>query len=596
MIITLRNLCKRIRALDNWRLKTKLYVLFVFCVLIPVIATNLLFYQSIKGSIEQKEYTNSNQSLQRIKFNLRNNIDNSLYVSNFLYTDEILNRFMDSVYHNEEDYYQAYYNMLSNNNIFRYYYSYQNVNQITFYVDNETIVNGGNFIKLDDTIRKTEWYQALTNTKDHIMIYSYFDKQQAQMSQSQGGRKVSIIRKFDYFGDNQVEKILKVDLDYNFINKSLRNESMDGKMYVVANDKVIFSNDQKINNNQKSFYSIANCDIFPVQRTEVISMVSEDWKIIVSMERLNILSEVLNSKVNFVIMIVLNLLLPTMLIWMISRSLITRVEMISKHLDKVKQEKFEVIVCPEGKDEIGNLIRSYNMMVTKIKDLILIVYKDQVEKQALELSKKQAELKALQSQVNPHFMFNTLETIRMRSLIKNEIETSEIIKKLSLLLRKTINWGDDLISIREEIKFVESYLNIQQYRFGDKLQYEIQVLDEQLLDLQIPKLTILTFVENACIHGIESTSQDGSVTVKFDVMNKHLYMTIQDTGAGMDERKLEYIRNIMRNPSIDRMSELDSIGMLNAYIRLRIYFDERVNIRISSEMGKGTVIEIRVPL
>jgi len=592
----LRVLCKRIHILDNWNLKTKLFVLFIFCVLVPVIATNLLFYQSLKGSIEEKEYNNLNQSMQRVKFNFRNSIDNSLYVSNFLYTDEILNRFMNSVYRDEEDYYQAYNNMLSNNNIVRYYYNYQQVNQITFYVDNETMVNGGNFIKLDDTIRKTEWYQALMNTTDNIMIYYYFDEQQAEITQSQGGRQVSIIRKFDYFGDNQVEKILKVDLDYNFINKSLTNEIMNGKLYVVSNDKVIFSNDSQINNDRKSFYEIADCEIFPVRKDEPISVVSEDWQIISSTEKLDILSEALNSNVNYVMLIVLNLLLPTVLIWLISRSLRNRVEIISRHLDQVKQEQFDLIICHEGKDEIGNLIRSYNLMVTKIKDLIEIVFKGQVEKQALELSKKQTELKALQSQVNPHFMFNTLETIRMRSLIKNEIETSEIIKELSLLLRKTINWGDDLISIREEIKFVESYLNIQRYRFGDKLQYEFQVADNKILDFQVPKLTILTFVENACVHGIENTADDGSVIVKFETMNDHLYLTIQDSGAGMEESKLTYIRNLLLNPSIDSMSEVNSIGMLNAYIRLQMYFDERVNIRIASEKNKGTTIEIMLPL
>ncbi|PWW34669.1 MULTISPECIES: sensor histidine kinase [Paenibacillus] len=591
-----KQFCKRKHFLDDWSLKTKLYILFIFCVLVPVLATNTVFYQSIKGNIEEKEHNRFNEMQQRIRFNLRNSIDNSLYVSNFLYTDVTLNRFMESRYRDDEDYYLAYYDMLSNNNLVRYYYSYQQVNQVTFYVGNDTFVNGGNFIKLDDAVRASEWYQALMNTSDHIMIYSYFDKQQAEMSQSQGGRKVSIIRRLDYFGEQQVEKVLKVDLDYAFINKSLKNEGTNGNVYVVSDDKVIFSNDSKMNKTRQPFHLLANSPISPVQSTESLPVVSENWQIIISADKLDFLSEVIDSKLNVTVLMILNLLMPTLLIWMISRSLVTRIDRISKHLDQVKHEQFEVISGPAGKDEIGSLTHSYNMMVIKIRNLIEIVFKGQVERQALELSRKQAELKALQSQVNPHFMFNTLETIRMRSLIKDELETSDIIHKLALLLRQTINWGDDLITIAEEIKFVESYLNIQQYRFGEKLQFAIKFSDASIPDIMIPKLTVLTFVENACIHGIESTSSDGIVEVLFEIRSEQLSITIRDTGVGIDPDKLALLRAMMRDPNIDRMSELSSIGMMNAYIRLRMYFDDCVQMDIFSEKGKGTTVAIHIPL
>jgi two-component system sensor histidine kinase YesM len=600
-----KSLCKRIQGIgsihqihfqDDWSLKTKLYLLFIFCVLIPVLATNAVFYQSIKGQIEAKEQSRINEMQQRIRFNLRNSLDNSLYVSNFLYTDATLNRFMESTYRNQEDYYLAYYDMLSGNNLVRYYYSYQQVNQVTFYVDNETFVNGGNFIKLNDEIRNSEWYQALMNTDDHMMIYSYFDKQQAEMSQSQGGRKVSIIRKLNYFGKQQVEKVLKVDLDYAFINKSLKNEGSGGKIYIVSNDRIIFSNDTRMNEARKPFNLMSSIGMDAEQSIESIPIVSEDWQIILRGEKLDFLSEIMDSRFNLMLLIILNLLVPTLLIWLISRSLVHRVDRIAKHLDQVKHEKFEVISGPIGKDEIGSLTHSYNMMVLKIKNLIEIVFKGQVERQTLELSKKQAELKALQSQVNPHFMFNTLETIRMRSLIKEEHETSDIIQKLALLMRQTINWGNDLVTIQDEITFVESYLVIQQYRFGEKLQFVIDVAEADILKMRIPKLTVLTFVENACIHGIEGSMNDGVVEVSFHKQNDQLHIIIRDTGVGMEEDKLVLLRNLMLDPSLERLSELSSIGFMNAYIRLRMYFDDSIQVNITSERYKGTTIMIQVPL
>ncbi|MBP1903857.1 two-component system sensor histidine kinase YesM [Paenibacillus turicensis] len=601
----LKSICKRIQRIgqihhihfqDDWSLKTKLYLLFIFCVLIPVLATNAVFYQSIKGQIEAKEQSRINEMQQRIRFNLRNSLDNSLYVSNFLYTDATLNRFMESTYRNQEDYYLAYYDMLGGNNLVRYYYSYQQVNQVTFYVDNETFVNGGNFIKLNDEIRNSEWYQALMNSDNHMMIYSYFDKQQAEMSQSQGGRKVSIIRKLNYFGKQKVEKVLKVDLDYAFINKSLKNEGAGGKIYIVSNDRIIFSNDTRMNEARKPYNFMSSIGMDTEQSIESMPIVSEDWQIILRGEKLDFLSEIMDSKFNLMLLIILNLLVPTLLIWLISRSLVHRVDRIAKHLDQVKQEKFEVITGPVGKDEIGSLTHSYNMMVLKIKNLIEIVFKGQVERQALELSKKQAELKALQSQVNPHFMFNTLETIRMRSLIKEEHETSDIIQKLALLMRQTINWGNDLVTIQDEITFVESYLVIQQYRFGEKLQFVIDVAETDILKMKIPKLTVLTFVENACIHGIEGSMNDGVVEVSFHKQNDQLHIMIRDTGVGMEEDKLVLLRNLMLDPSLERLSELSSIGFMNAYIRLRMYFDDSIQVNITSERYKGTTIMIQIPL
>lgn len=434
------------------------------------------------------------------------------------------------------------------------------------------------------------------NTDDQMMIYSYFDKQQAEMSQSQGGRKVSIIRKLNYFGKQQVEKVLKVDLDYAFINKSFKNEGAGGKIYIVSDDRIIFSNDAQMNQARKPFNRMSSMEQDASQSTESIPVVSENWQIIVRGEKLDFLTEMIDSRANLLLLIILNLLVPTLLIWLISRSLVNRVGRIARHLDQVKQEKFEVITEPAGKDEIGSLTHSYNMMVVKIRNLIEIVFKGQVERQALELSKKQAELKALQSQVNPHFMFNTLETIRMRSLIKDEHETSDIIQKLALLLRQTINWGNDLVTVQDEIRFVESYLVIQQYRFGEKLQFVIDAADEDILEMRIPKLTVLTFVENACIHGIESGSSDGVVEVSFQKQQEQLHIVIRDTGVGMNEDKLSMLRNMMLDPSLERLSELSSIGVMNAFIRLRMYFDERVQVHIVSERYKGTTIRIEIPL
>jgi two-component system sensor histidine kinase YesM len=263
-------------------------------------------------------------------------------------------------------------------------------------------------------------------------------------------------------------------------------------------------------------------------------------------------------------------------------------------MGKVENEQFELIKIKEGEDEIGKLITRYNMMVTKIKELIEVVFKGQAEKQALELAKKNAELKALQSQVNPHFLFNTLESIRMRSLIKNELETAEIIGGLAVLFRKTMTWGDDYITVEEEMEFVEKYMDIQNYRFGDKIRYYHYVMDECKKCL-VPKLSISTFIENACVHGIETRDKEGVISVTVTKKEEYLLIEISDNGKGIDDNRLNELKNMIEGADSSMLHNTKSTGILNAYLRLKMYSNSDILFDIDSKPDSGTDILIGLP-
>ena len=161
--------------------------------------------------------------------------------------------------------------------------------------------------------------------------------------------------------------------------------------------------------------------------------------------------------------------------------------------------------CEDGKDEISSMIRNYNRMVERTNGLIETVYKNKIREQEILVGRKNAELLALHSQINPHFLFNVLESIRMHSILKKENETADMVSKLAVMQRQYVEWGNDSVSIFQEIEFVKAYLALQKYRFGERLNYDIEV-DRECENFKIPKITIVTFVENACVHGIESKS------------------------------------------------------------------------------------------
>mgnify|MGYP001031223091 FL=1 len=320
----------------------------------------------------------------------------------------------------------------------------------------------------------------------------------------------------------------------------------------------------------------------------------QDWEILIMAKDIPFWSVLTNNK--WIIAIVLfNIILPTILIYFVGKSISKRLLLITSYMGKVEKEQFELIKINEGEDEIGKLIRRYNMMVLRIKELIEVVFKGNAEKQSLELAKKNSELKALQSQVNPHFLFNTLESIRMRSLIKGEDETADIIGELAILFRKTMSWGEDYITVEEEMAFVDNYMHIQKYRYGDKIKYYHYVMDE-CKDCKIPKLSISTFVENACIHGIETSEKEGVISVTVTKNVDKLLIEISDNGKGIREQRLSELKSMITDADSSMLSEYDSTGILNSFLRLKMYSDGNIKFDIDSKYDKGTDITIELPL
>ncbi|MBH1942232.1 histidine kinase [Mobilitalea sibirica] len=544
----------------------------------------------MNSSYKKENENHLTNTMERVEYNLNKIIEASIKFTYNLYTDSLLDEFLNKKYDNYLEYYYDYRRMLTNNN-FSYNYNYGMLYKIMIYADNNTLINGANIGTLD-TIITTQWYQAFEESGKEILLYTYYDEGKRFIPGSGSSRTISIIRSMDHFGLG-IKKLLKIDLDYNLMQREVLNEKIDGVIYVRNPEYILFSNLPGAGSTRD--YIPANTvkeDNVTMKTTFTAG--TQEWEILIFAEDTAFWPMFLKSKGLF-FLVLFNILFPSVLIYFVGRSISKRLSVVMKYMGKVKKEKFEVIDIKEGKDEIGNLIRSYNLMVIKIKDLIEVVFKGNAEKQALELSKKQAELKAVQSQVNPHFLFNTLETIRMRSLLKNETETADIIGELAVLFRKSMNWGSDFVTIEEEMTFAEKYINIQKYRFGDKIKY-FQYIKEECKKYLVPKLSIVTFIENACIHGIEASITEGVISVTITNNGDFMFIEISDNGIGFEKQKLESIRKMISNADIKMLNESKSTGILNAFLRLKMYCDDNILFDIDSVTQNGTDIMIQIPL
>ena len=245
------------------------------------------------------------------------------------------------------------------------------------------------------------------------------------------------------------------------------------------------------------------------------------------------------------------------------------------------------------------LMRSYNHMAERMNELIQTVYKDRLKEQEMDIARQTAELLALHSQINPHFLFNALESIRMHSILKKEYETADMVEKLALMQRQNVEWSSDSVTVEEELRFAQAYLELQKYRFGERLSYRMEA-EEECRMLRIPKLSLVTFVENACVHGIEKKTSPGWIFVRITCRQEEegrvLCMEIEDTGAGMPQEELSEMQARMNHASIERLREKERVGILNACIRLKMATGDRVAFEMESEEGVGTIVTIRVPM
>ncbi|HEY5563380.1 MAG TPA: sensor histidine kinase [Clostridiaceae bacterium] len=233
-------------------------------------------------------------------------------------------------------------------------------------------------------------------------------------------------------------------------------------------------------------------------------------------------------------------------------------------------------------DEIGILGNQYNEMLDSISNLIEKVYK-------LQLKEKEAELKALQAQINPHFLYNTLDTIFWRAEMAKEKEISEMVYALSKLFRLTLNNGEETTYVKDEKEFIEYYLLLQKSRYKDKLTYKIDI-EERILNYTIPKLILQPFVENAILYGTENDLRQSCITIKGYLEDKKINFSIEDNGMGISQEKIKDLLNMNSKAAIKKGYAINNINQ-----RLNLYYDKNYKLDIYSEIGKGTIVKIVIP-
>lgn len=572
--------------MNNIKLSRKLTLLYICCVLLPLVVTDsIVLYIVMNDQYTKQQHAMENEA-NAIQYSLTNSIDYAAATAKQIYMNEYIERYLNHKYADTLAYVEAYQDFVKTT-LFKGGAGMDN-SIITMYADNSTIVNGGEFSQMS-VIENTKWYQTFKDSGRNELLYFYYDNEKNPVVEPK--RKIMFLKQLNFFSGNRCDKFLKIELDYSNMVRGLVKLGYEFPVYVCQEDRVLLANDghSSINQNFEQFvleHKVGVC--------KEISLYGSELQIYILEPEADVLKNIWDNIPLIALLILTNAILPLKLMRELNRSLTVRIKQLSQVFDKVEDEELSQIDEIVGNDEIGRLMENYNRMAERTNDLIQTVYKDRIREQEMDIARQSAELLALHSQINPHFLFNALESIRMHCILRNEPEIAKMVEKLAIMERQNVDWATDTVEIGKEMEFVEAYLGLQKYRFGDRLSYELDV-DEVCENISIPKLTVVTFVENACIHGIENKMTQGWIFVRIYIEKKELCIEIEDTGSGMGEDEHQRLLDMMQNASIDRLKEKGRVGIINACLRLKMMTENRVKFALESEKGVGTIVQIRIP-
>jgi len=262
---------------------------------------------------------------------------------------------------------------------------------------------------------------------------------------------------------------------------------------------------------------------------------------------------------------------------------VIQVEDIQKGTNQVSNGNMEVRIEEKTKQgELKDISHSINQMLDSINRNIEDIYN-------LEIKQKDANIRALQSQIDPHFLYNTLEYIRMYAVSEGADELSNVVYVFGSLLRISIT-QEKVVTIRHELEFCEKYAYLYQMRYRDRIAYGFQI-EKELGEISIPKFSIQPLVENFFIHGIDHTRKNNTISVKVSKQDGYTCILIKDNGTGVHEDKLKKINELLKTPSSENQLE-SSIGIHNVNARLRSFFGDTYSMRLKTNPLGGLTIEI----
>ncbi|MBN1776972.1 MAG: histidine kinase [Clostridiales bacterium] len=571
------------RRINDLPIRSKFILLYILGVLLPICVLLIYVLTNVTAEIRMREMRNAEQSLSRVYSAMEGQYNAAVSLSNAISSDNQIEALLDHEYDSPVNYYRMYY-MELRPILNRYSMAYnQQVTTLTIYSDNFTMFNGGYCLYITPQVQQEEWFPSEIPSATQLAVY--LRKQVGQSSILQ-----LCVTRMLHTG-SPFTQILKIDLNMEPINTLIKEELAYLSVYLVAPDGTAVCYPGSL---QDSY--ITDRSIHPPDNTDLSISFGElpgmrGWTLLANINAENMQRRIRDAIVIGLLLGIVCSLFAGAIAIIFSRSIALRSQRLLRHMDSMTAEHFSPISRDPGRDEIGELTTHFNDMGERLHQLIDDLYVLQLRQKNMELENVRAELKYLRAQIDPHFLFNTLNALLVLSVRNGHTEEAAILRALSKILRRMVDTSHDVVPLSEEMEFVRMVLTIEQFRFHGKLKYHFDVTPEAQART-VPVMSVQGLVENACKHGVQNLNEQGFISVLACVeKDGSLVVEVTDNGVGLNPTRIRELMRQIQSPEDMR----DSVGLQNIYRRLHLYYGDAVALELKSAKDRGMIAVMRIP-
>lgn len=585
-------------------LRKKLIFSFILCLLLPATIILVVSNQLTKGMIKDKAVEDGMSTLEVMEQYIHNTIEKMLYVSNYIQFDNDINAIIKQRWSRGDIVSQE-----------QFVEDFLNAKKVTEKLENISFPGEKTYITilLPDGTNYTNyayteydprrffdepWFQDLVNQPSFSTYWIQTHPSYLQSDQESQEQMITIAKTIKYFSSEPFAYLI-VSLNENQISDIFAGQDTNRETVLLDSSGVIVSHQDNAKIGETfayfdDFRSGSDSHLIEIEEEDYLLLKRElrfsDWTIVNMIPYKEAVSRINTiQKVNLTIQVLFFSLFLVILITLVRR-FTKPIFRLGRVAAQVQDGNLQVRSHVRGKDEIGRLGRSFDEMLDRIEHMFTLIQYEQSRK-------RKAELEMLQAQINPHFLFNILNSIRMRILLNGDKDNAALISSLSALLRMTINRNNEFIPLHEEVETVTHYVSLMNSRHKGSIHLHVELAADTLME-EVPRFFMQPIIENSLIHGLRD--QEGTIWIKSQKEDGDLAIEIGDTGEGMDEEHVARLRariaSLDETSEEDRFGQFSGIGLNNVYERIRLIYGDTFAFTIDSEPQIGTTVRIRIPL
>jgi len=594
--------------------KSKLFLSYMLIVLIPVSISAVWIYDQVIAPLRGERLQLIEQAMNQLQSAVDKETDDIEKTGYLMSTNIVLKKSLLKRYYDESEIIEVM-NTSIQSLLSWFEATNKDIGVFHFFTDNETLPESNFFIPIP-LVSGQSWFERMT--AGIRSVYPYWEGMHAQRPYPYGRKDGKPVYSMFYpinedFPDDTSYLELEIDIRHFFARLDGLTLSKSGFALAIGWDgNIVYAPGQasEIAQGIADLPALRDRDLSSPGSGELVYKGSAYRFVVKPLERLQTsfvglipvreIDGPWNDTRNiFMLLIAFLTVLLAVLSFLLAGLLIKKIVRIVGGVRKIQNGNFQARIPVKGNDEIDWLAVSINSMAGQIDELVNRVYKSQV-------SQKEAELNALQAQINPHFLFNTLETLRMMAEVRDERQLSDALTALGSIMRYNIAGGKQSATLATEIEHIQDYVQIQNLLHNNRIEFRSAIL-EPLLACRIPNLLLQPLVENCIVHGMKN--HNGSLNIVIEVeetdtsFGRALRCSVKDDGSGIAPARLEHIvkrlsldpEQRMPAPSERNAPRSGGVGLTNVHDRILFAYGQTDAMRIESEPGRGTVVTITLP-